>query len=334
MFRLTRFSGDDLRHSELAARTIEAWHPHDAALLLEHSDLDTNRLPDGPILFAAGCWLWWTHTPPYAGRRLGVIGHCSAATEEAGPEILRQACSDLAAQGCTLAVGPMDGSTWRPYRLITKSGAEPPFFLEPNYPGCRPEFFAVAGFTPLAHYYSAVITDLAADEARLPALSARVEQEGISLRNLRIDQLDVDLRAVFSVTCASFADNLLYMPIREEQFLILYHPLVRLVRPDFVFLAEKAGRVIGFLFALPNHAQQPPIDTLIIKTMAVHPDYQGTGLGSLLMARCHVEAHRRGFRRVIHALMHEDSHSRKISRHTAEVFRRYTLFARPLEPRP
>ena len=41
------------------------------------------------------------------------------------------------------AVGPLDGSTWRRYRLVTERGVEPPFFMEPDnpddWPGKRPD---------------------------------------------------------------------------------------------------------------------------------------------------------------------------------------------------
>ena len=61
-----------------------------------------------------------------------------------------------------------------------------------------------------------------------------------------------------------------------------------------------------------------------------HPECGGAGVGSLLMARCHEMARGLGYTRVIHALMHEDNKSRKISSHSARPIRRYTLFARPL----
>ena len=54
------------------------------------------------------------------------------------------------------------------------------------------------------------------------------------------------------------------------------------------------------------------------------------GLGNLLMARCQEAARALGFRRVIHALMHETNHSLKLSSRYAKPFRRYTLFARRL----
>ena len=66
--------------------------------------------PAGAI--TARCSLWWRSAPPLPGHRPGIIGHYAAGSEEAGCALLKAVCRILAAQGCTLAVGPMDGTTW------------------------------------------------------------------------------------------------------------------------------------------------------------------------------------------------------------------------------
>ena len=71
--------------------------------------------PAGAI--TARCSLWWRSAPPLPGHRPGIIGHYAAGAEAAGTALLKAACRELAARGCTVAVGPMDGNTWRSYRL-------------------------------------------------------------------------------------------------------------------------------------------------------------------------------------------------------------------------
>jgi GNAT superfamily N-acetyltransferase len=105
------------------------------------------------------------------------------------------------------------------------------------------------------------------------------------------------------------------------------------VRPELVLLAERCGRAIGFLFAVPDMCQGrrgEAIDTVIIKTVAVLPDRSHAGLGGLLVARGHEIARSLGYTRAIHALMHETNTSRNISRHYARTMRRYALFGRTL----
>ncbi|MDJ1169798.1 hypothetical protein PMG71_10200, partial [Roseofilum sp. BLCC_M154] len=58
------------------------------------------------------------------------------------------------------------------------------------------------------------------------------------------------------------------------------------INPEFVLLAEQRKKIVGFLFALPDFClkqRKLPIDTLILKTVAVLPQRDYAGLGSLLI---------------------------------------------------
>jgi hypothetical protein len=70
------------------------------------------------------------------------------------------------------------------------------------------------------------------------------------------------------------------------------------------------------------------IDTLIIKTVAVAPAMANHGLGGLLVGLVQRRARDLGYRRAIHALMHEQNVSRHISRRYAHTIRRYALYVR------
>jgi GNAT superfamily N-acetyltransferase len=281
----------------------------------------------------ARCALWWSATPAHEGHRLGLIGHYAAVEGEAGPRLLELACGRLTGQGCTLAVGPMDGSTWQRYRLVTERGTEPTFFLEPDNPDDWPGHFRAAGFAPLAHYYSALNADLAQADPRLPEWARCADARGIALRPLDLGRFGEELRALAALSLESFSRNFLFTPVGLDDIVAQYQAVRRYVRGELVLVAEQDGRVVGYIFALPDLLQARrglAIDTIVIKTIAVHPDLEGSGLGSLLASRCHEAARGLGYTRAIHALMHETSRSRSISNHSARTVRRYTLFARPL----
>jgi GNAT superfamily N-acetyltransferase len=227
----------------------------------------------------------------------------------------------------------MDGNTWQRYRLLTERGDEPTFFLEPDNPDDWPAHFTAAGFGPLTQYYSAANTDLDRVDPRTSAIAARWEARGLTFRHLDLARFDDELRRIHALSLEAFAGNFLYTPIDVDDFIGQYRGVRPYVRPELVLIAEHEGLPVGYLFALPDLLQVQrgqPVDTAIAKTMAVHPHLGGEGLGGLLMARTHETAHRLGYRRVIHALMHEGNASRRISSHTARLIRRYTLFARPL----
>jgi hypothetical protein len=98
----------------------------------------------------ACCALWWRAAPTYQQECVGLIGDYTATSAGAAHEALRQACSRLADEGCSLAVGPLDGSTWARYRFVVEPGEEPPFLGEPHNPPDYPLQFRAAGFKTLA----------------------------------------------------------------------------------------------------------------------------------------------------------------------------------------
>ena len=277
--------------------------------------------------------LWHGEVPPLAGERLGVIGHFAAADAAAGTAILARACAELAAAGCTLAVGPMDGNTWRSYRFVTEDGDAPAFFLEPGHPPDWPSHWRMAGFTPLAGYHSTVSEDAPPNEPdpRQQAASQRMHAAGVRLRPLDMACWNEELRRIYAVAVVSFRDNYLYTPLPEREFLELYDPLRHLLRPETVLLAENPAReTVGFALGLPDRLD-PANRTLIVKTVAVRPEQAGTGLGRLLVGGVQAAGTTLGFRRVIHALMHDGNVSRHLSaRFGTRLLRRYSLFSRRL----
>jgi len=131
----------------------------------------------------------------------------------------------------------------------------------------------------------------------------------------------------------SFAGNYLYTPIDEAEFIEQYRSVLPVVRPELVLLAERDSKLVGFLFALPDLLQlrrTGSTDAIIIKTVAVAPGAATAGLGSVLVGQVQQQAQALGYRRAIHALMHERNVSQNISRRYARTIRRYALFSRAL----
>ena len=285
----------------------------------------------GSIVGEASCW--WRTTALYGGGRIGAIGHYSAIDGAAGAAVLSRACRTLARAGCAVAVGPMDGSTWHGYRFIVERGSEPAFFLEPQSSAAWPGHWTAHGFSPIATYTSAIADRLDVEPAAIPRAAQRIAAAGISIRPLEVARADDELRKLFALSQLSFRRNFLYSPIAYEQFRQQYAALLPYLRPELVLMAERQDVLLGFVLAVPDLLQAQrgaAIDTVIVKTIAVHPDVTGIGLGGVLVALVHRRARELGFRRAIHALMHDDNVSRGLSDRFARPFRRYALFAKAL----
>jgi GNAT superfamily N-acetyltransferase len=296
-----------------------------------HADIHLCAVPESGEV-RARCSLWWNQVPAYEQHRLGVIGHYAAADEEAAAAILAAAQEHLRAASCTLAVGPMNGNTWRSYRFVTERGDQPAFFLEPANPTEWPLQFERAGFSPLAAYFSALNSDLSRPDPRVDALEKKLADAGVAIRSASAD-LRSELEKIYAVSRVSFRQNFLYTEIPEAEFIAMYQPVLPVARSELLLLAERGGQCVGYVFSIPDFAQKArgqAIDTFILKTVSILPQPELRGLGTLLVARAQQRGHELGFRRCIHALMFENNTSLNISRHYAEIMRKYTLYSKDL----
>ena len=314
------------QHPTLAARPVDAARLH-------HDAPDAHWLALRAGVAVARASLWWHDLPPWVDGRLGYIGHYAAADAEAARAILEHAALELSHHGVTRAVGPIDGNTWRAYRLVVKRGDLPPFFLEPQNPDDWPAHFTAAGFTECAHYTSAVVEHIDTSSPAVAAAHARLTAAGYRFRPLSLEHADRELVALFDVSLAAFAQNLLYSPISREEFLAQYAQVLPNVDPRLVLLAERDDAVVGYVFALPDlleAARTGTTHTAIVKTLAVHPAHGGSGIGGVLTELCQQAALALGYTRVIHALMLDTNVSQRISQRYGRAFRRYALFSRVL----
>jgi ribosomal protein S18 acetylase RimI-like enzyme len=261
----------------------------------------------------------------------GLVGWYEALDGEAGTALLVHARELLAERGVARVLGPMNGSTWKRYRLALPPGAgespAAPFLTEPVNPPEYPSHWTAAGFSVAAEYESRVVPR-AAEHAGAPAAAAA--EQGITVAQLDPDRFDEVLREIFDLSLAAFAGNLYYSPIGFGEFAAAYRKIRPLLDPELVRLARGAdGRLLAFVFAFPDPFDRAPgrHPRVVLKTLATAPEARGLGLGGRLTGEVHRAAFARGAPSVIHALMQVDNTSTRISGHyPGEPVRRYALY--------
>ena len=140
-----------------------------------------------------------------------------------------------------------------------------------------------AGFAPLATYTSALNDNLDFEDPRTarrarPPAARPGSPSGRSTRRAPMPSCSGSSRCRSS----AFSRNVLYTPIAEAEFLAQNHAVLPYVRPELVLLAEKEDALVGFMFAIPDLLQARrgvPIDTVILKTIAVDPAVARHGSG-------------------------------------------------------
>ncbi len=279
----------------------------------------------------------------------GLVGWYEALDGEAGTALLVRAREALAERGAARVLGPMNGSTWKRYRLaLPPEPGEPaptPFLTEPVNPPGYPSHFLAAGFAVAAEYESrAALRPAGASPGRSAAPDAPLP-DGVRIAPLDPRRFDDALREIFDLSAAAFADNLYYTPIAFGEFAAGYQKVRPLLDPELVRLARGAdGRLLAFVFAFPDPFDRVPDAPgagaapaggapgtrglrVVLKTLATAPEARGMGLGRRLSEDVHRIAFERRAPSVVHALMQVDNSSTRISeRLLGEPFRRYALY--------
>lgn len=218
----------------------------------------------------------------------------------------------------TCLLGPMDGSTWMSYRLpLEGCGAQFLGDVDADSDWIDPLLYC--GFS-FADYYQSTI-------APMPEISLR-SVEGITIRSITPQTLSADLRLLYPLCEAAFAQNEFFSPLGEASFIRQYESFAPLLYAGLSRIALIDDEAVAFILAYPDLTDSR---RCVIKTAARHPQRRIPGLVRALESATYAAARASGCSQVIHALMHEDNPS--LQRSQAEgstILRQYALFVKQL----
>ena len=293
---------------------------------------------DGVGELLAGVSVWYSNTPTYNGLPVAFLGNYKTRSRASGIEILHLAEAEIEKLAINkkldrkieYLVGPVNGNTFKEYRLVTSGFDSPPFALENFTARDLPGHFIAAGYQSIATYSSSILPP----STKIPGDDKELATSGITIRNFRMEEADRELSRLYKITSEAFENNFLYSPISQEEFKEMYKPVLPLIDPQFLFIAEKDGRAVGYLFAIDDRKGGGKRDNcLVIKTLARCPEesLNRAGIGRNLVRICHDKARKRGYGSIIHALYKSDNRSGCFSTLSgAQVFRQYALYAKRL----
>lgn len=233
--------------------------------------------------------------------------------------------------GAEYLVGPMNGSTWDNYRFSTHHNS-PNFFLEPYHHLYYNKLFMHNGFDPIAGYFSSIDKQLRFDLPEIMEREKQLVEAGMTLRNINLDNFEHELRKMFEFNELAFKTNFLYTPISWETFHKKYTEAAKYINPEFVIIAEDdAKNTIGFFFCVDDLFNRNE-KSLIVKSIARHPDKKWKGLGHVLGNEITKRASRNGYKSMVHAFISEQGTSVKISQsYLGEIYKNYSLYGKEIQ---
>lgn len=227
---------------------------------------------------------------PAQRQEEGSIGFFECELSEsgriAGLLLLARAEKWLHDRGVKRAIGPMDFNSWFQYRfkLRHKDGdAAVDHPWEPTAPDIHLEVFTQSGFSESIRF-SSFFFEVSGREVwdayitRLSSDHARVLNEGFQIRGLKWGpELISDLKNIFSLSNAAFLNNPMFEEIPFEIFSSMTMASSRNMNGGGSRICfTKNGDPAAFLFAFVAG------NTVVYKTVAVHPQFQAMGIGNAL----------------------------------------------------
>lgn len=229
--------------------------------------------------------------------------------------------NEARSQGISILKGPVNGSVWHQYRCITKSDGADPFTTEPI---CEPYYFTrLVSKKPLAEiqYYSAYREpfDIVLRLIDRKALE-KMSDLGFAMNEIK-EMTPELLQTIAKISRSVFSQNWGYTELNEKEFIQLYSLNKMSAHLNSLYALYRGSEMIGFCSTSEEDKK-----TLILKTICILPKYQGLGLGNALAYKIHQDAKKRGYTRMIYALMREGNSIKNFPKEEAVIFRHYAAF--------
>ena len=175
--------------------------------------------------------------------------------------------------------------------------------------------------------------DIANRQPELGSLRKKFSDLGVHIGPVDVEDPVDDMAGIYRVVCESFGNAFMYTPLDIDSYCSMYEPMLNTVDPRLILVAKHDNEVVGFILAPPDFLQlkyQHTMDAIVLKTVAVLPQREYSGLGRVLIVDLLKNANDMGFTTAISALMHTENRSQKISSDCAGPMRAYALFAKEL----
>lgn len=192
----------------------------------------------------------------YTGRQEGFFGFFDVINDrETANALLDTATKWLREQGMTKVIGPANFSTNETCGLLVENFDEPPFVMNTYNAPYYMELLEQYGFTKNVDLlcYELVDSDLPYDVMEFAdKLEQRLAERGVTIRQIDMKNFKRELDRFLPVYNASWAENTGFVPMTPDEVRQIAKDLKPVIDPDFVYFAEKEGKIIGVALSIPN----------------------------------------------------------------------------------
>ncbi|HZE98439.1 MAG TPA: GNAT family N-acetyltransferase [Planctomycetota bacterium] len=321
------------RHSEAAHFMVE----RDGKLIGRISAID-NRLHNETQKEKTGFW-----------------GYFECENDPEVATLLFDTAADwLRKRGLTRMLGPANPSLNDPCGLLVDGFEWSPFVLMTYNPRYYPTLVTKAGFTKAMDLLAYIIPHQELDRARVDRIADIIRKRTkATIRCVDMSKLESELKIINEIYNDAWQSNWGFCPMTEEEIRFTAEDLQSILLPEFAFIAEVAGKPVGFAFALPdinrslkkcNGSLLPfgwwhflkfnlrKIPVMRIVALGVRKDHHTSGLGTLLYQKFFIDGLARGYTAAECSWILETNTlmNSPILQMGGKPYKRYRLYERPL----
>jgi ribosomal protein S18 acetylase RimI-like enzyme len=257
----------------------------------------------------------------YQGVSWGWVGFFEVIDDAAVvAKLFEVAWQWLKLQGATTAVGPASFTTNDDTGLLVEGFEDPPYFLTVQNPRYYERHWVANGWQQAMDLWAwkLVRGGVNLDERQRRTLARLKERAKVTIRAMRMQDFDAEVRRLFEVYNAAWSKNWGFAPMPEAEIKHLAKSMKQLVDPEITLVIEKPdGEAIGVAIILPDVNQimpklrsgrllpwgwyhllrgVPRVTRVRFFALGIKPEHQTLALGPLLysealdrlMARTHI----------------------------------------------
>lgn len=291
--------------------------------------------------------------------RVGFFGFFECINDQAVADALFAAAEEWCrAKGHDVLRGPASFSVNDECGLLVDGFDFPPALMMPHNPPYYVDLVERAGFVKAKNLlvYQGGREDVYVPvPERLARGTELIRQRlGITIRPLDLSRFDQEVESIKQIYNAGWEKNWGFVPMTDHEIDHLAEEFRPVVVPDFVPIAEKDGKVIGFGLALPdlnaifrkNRSGYllPVLPRLLwalkmktlrrsrIVLLGVVPEYRGKAVDAMLYHWIWTKAEKLGFRWGEAGWILEDNAAMNagLEKMTFRVYKTYRLYDRPI----
>lgn len=251
----------------------------------------------------------------FQGGNDGMFGFFETTEDpEVARALLDAAGEWVAAKGKTRMLGPMDFTTNDELGILIEGFERRPMILEPWHPPFYQRLIEAEGFDKTMDLlmWELQFGKLKEGEAFDPSIHVAakkaLEDEGITIRNMRKRDMAAEVKRFMDVYNEAWGSNWGFVPITDAEVEYQAKHLKQVLDENWTYIAEKDGEAVGAALTLPDINQvtaklngrllplgwlkfllgKPKIDQLRVFALGVKHDYRHTGVAAGLYLR-HLE---------------------------------------------